>query len=125
MIVGRRRRGSIGLQLVAVVFGLALSADGFAQQTLTPKIRKVETRSRVPVSGGVQVGLMVPSTGPVPLDNTFIAVMLPKQDPKTGAPWVCLEVSSQDGKYSARFGYPLSPGTAGDVRLQVEAADLA
>lgn len=92
---------------------------------LKPQLRKVELRARVPVSGGIRVGLQVPVDGRVVPGTTAAYVTIPPRAERTPLPaFVCLEVSSQDGQYSARFGYPLAPGTAGAVRLELEEADL-
>lgn len=115
---------AIGTMLVLSVAVFSPTVALEAQQTLRPTLRKVEVRSRVPVSGGIRVGLLVQLDGRIVPGETAVYVTIPAAS-ETLPPYtsVCLEVSSQDGRYSGRFGYP-PPETPGIVRLQLEAEDL-
>jgi hypothetical protein len=70
-------------------------------------------QTEVPVSGGVRVGVM--SAGDRRLDLRSLTVFLPAFT----EPTLCIELSTQDGRYSARLEYPLRPRESGPVFLDL------
>ena len=73
----------------------------------------VETFSDVPLAGGVRVGLLAGSANDT-IREPKLGVYLPKQSGHL----LCLEVTSQDGRYSAQARYHVGPTRAGPHRLE-------
>lgn len=66
---------------------------------------------RIPVSGGVRVGVMADADGA--FDPDTVTVFMPLSD----LPLLCIEVSSQDGRYSAKREYDVAG--LGDTLLRL------
>lgn len=125
---------AVGKATLGTVIGVFLMVLGTARPGLAqtqpslkplPEPKRVQVGSSVPVSGGTKVGLVVSADAPIVLGQTAAYVTIPSTGavPKPG--YVCLEVSSQDGQYSALFSYDLLPNLSGVVRLTIEPVDLA
>jgi hypothetical protein len=92
----------------------AFRAADFRQvRSLEPHTRWEQWLDQVPVAGGVIVGVMS-SAAPGRVDPRFVLVDLPPRP----AGQLCLEVSSQDGRYSGRLEYDVGRVRGrGPVRL--------
>lgn len=94
--------------------GMAWCAMGGRTTAAAQAMAPLEPRSKwerwvdeVPVSGGVIVGVMA-SAARSPVDLNALTVELPR----SAAGPLCVEVSSHDGRYSARLEYDLGPSRA-------------
>jgi hypothetical protein len=111
------RNRSRFVNLVVIVFVLAdLRIAGQERPKLQPSPESVKPgwerwRSEVPISGGVRVGVM--NASDQRLNVNTLTVFLPPFSEST----LCLELSSQDGRYSARLAYPLARAEPGRVLL--------
>jgi hypothetical protein len=108
--------------LFCVLLFCAAAHSAFAQQA-RPRLRpdpewvKKDNWERwqkeVPVSGDVRVGVV--AKGDRRLTPTSLLVFLPSSTETT----LCIELSSQDGRYSARLPYPLNDNTSRTVQLDL------
>lgn len=76
---------------------------------ISPKVSTINNNNwevwqeRVPVSGGVRVGLMLNSSQSEIKPHRFFVMI-----PETGIKNLCVELSSKDGRYSAKVDYDLT-----------------
>jgi hypothetical protein len=106
---------------------LALLVAALAAAAQHPTLRPQEKRGegwerwsdRVPVSGGVRVGVMV-LHGRAIQNVERMTITLPP----TEAPWLCVEISSRDGRYSGRLRYDIGSAPRGAVDLEVPTAHV-
>ena len=116
-LVGRRLLAA-ALWGVVAAFGQSSSAFAQARPPLDPNPNPPprgweQWRETVPVSGGLRVGIMAePEPAPGPGSLT---VWLPE----TEAAFLCVELSSQDGRYIASFAYDIRGQSAGPLALNL------
>jgi hypothetical protein len=93
-------------------------------RTLEAKHTVGRWQERVPVAGGIRVGVVVWQPGP--FNPRELSLILPPRKPKPATPpqWLCVEISSRDGRYTAQLDYPIADEPAGQVKALVKAEDL-
>ncbi len=115
--IGRYRFCTTVLFLLTVV---SLPSGSAAVQSRPPKdpdptlLRSdwEQWRDPVPVSGGLRVGVM--SAG----DSRFNPAQLTVWLPRTDAPFLCVEVTSQDGRYVASVPYDIRGDPPGPRQMK-------
>lgn len=110
-------RSLIG-NLIVLLF-LSGVGNVWAQSTqpLEPKERPPDWErytAEVPVSGGLRVGFMNDTDGKIQ-DPRVVYALIPSSRPTS----LCVEISSQDGRYSANLEYDLSNTDSGWQSLRV------
>jgi hypothetical protein len=137
----RERRGRLALRSIGtVVVGVMLCAGTTAaaqtratdkRRTLKPEHRTGGWQERVPVSGGIRVGVVVWQPGK--FNPRELALTLPKEDVRVGETdgkrreplnRLCVEISSRDGRYSALLEYRIEKEAAGPVTAEVDTNGL-
>jgi hypothetical protein len=119
----RKRSGKPGLATRAIfLVTLALCATVAAQGTriLKPAHSTGRWQERVPVSGGIRVGVVVWQPGR--FNPRELLLILP--DLATRPRQLCVEISSRDGRYSAQLDYLIANEPPGPIRAVVDAEDL-
>ncbi|MEZ5320103.1 MAG: hypothetical protein R2752_22065 [Vicinamibacterales bacterium] len=109
--------------LTAVLLPLAVVASA-QRPTLKPEEKRgsgwERWADRVPVSGGIRVGVMA-------LDGRTIENLerMTIRRPTSDLPWLCVEISSRDGRYSGRLSYRLHDAPEGLIDLEVPTEKVA
>jgi hypothetical protein len=110
----------IAALVIAFAIGLFTPMDAGAQTVQPRDPRQVvppqeweHWRDPVPVSGGLRVGVMAEQTGRI--NPVQFTVWLPEQSEK---PALCVELSSQDGRYIASLEYDIR-GASGPLPLNL------
>lgn len=109
----------VAASVSVAVLTLCTAAPVAAQvRTLTLNRQSGGMQKQVPVSGGIRVGVMALNPGRV--DRLQAVVALPKDRGR----YLCVEVSSKDGLYSALFSHQLTASDAGMVKGVLDDADI-
>ena len=90
-------------------------------RTLKPEHSTGRWQERVPVAGGIRVGVVVWQPGR--FNPRELALKLPPKPSKLPE-WLCVEISSRDGRYTALLGYRIANEPAGQIKALVAAEDL-
>jgi hypothetical protein len=118
----RRRIVLLSALLQALVLNHAAAQN---PPVLTPETKLVTQGAKVPVSGGIRVGLQTAGRGSFPEGTPTAIVTLPDRAARPpAASWLCLEISAQDGRYAVRFGYRLPPTAQGPTTLQLSRPEI-
>ncbi len=124
----RRRLGLAAIGTFVVTVALCAGTQPAAQtRTLKPERSTGRWQERVPVSGGIRVGVVVWQPGR--FNPRELALKLP---PKSSTlpelsqlpERLCVEISSRDGRYTALLEYRIANEPAGQIRALVDAQDL-
>jgi len=105
------------LRPVTSLLGMLVLAAWGARGQGAPLAPRPDWRERwvptVPVSGGVRVGLMESLPAASAAGASF-SVLLPQSVP----PALCVQITAQDGRYTATLEYDLASAAPGTVHLQ-------
>ena len=121
----RERHRRLSLAAIGTFFVTLATGAGtpVAAQTRTLKPERSTGRwqERVPVSGGIRVGVVVWQRGR--FDPRELALILPRKPSKLPER-LCVEISSRDGRYTAFLEYRIANEPAGQIKAVVDAQDL-
>jgi hypothetical protein len=120
----RRRRLSLAAAATCVVtLTLCAGTHAAAQQprTLRPERASGGWQERVPVSGGIRVGVVVWQRGR--FNPRELVLTLPGERSKLSER-LCIEISSRDGRYTALLEYRIANEPAGQIKAVVQAPDI-
>jgi hypothetical protein len=105
-----------------IIVALSTVASAAAQtRTLKPERRSGGWQERVPVSGGIRVGVVVWQEGHFKPQE--VALVLPSK-PAGSPALLCVELSSRDGRYNALLEYPIANDPGGPITALVDAPQL-
>jgi len=94
------------IKTIIFIVSILIYANSFAQikpnKTVLEKRNWEVWQDRIPISGGVRIGLML-SESMLKVNPSSFYVYVPNTEIKT----VCVELSSKDGRYSARIDYSI------------------
>jgi hypothetical protein len=114
---------AVACALLPLVVAEGVQAQG--ARPLPPVTKVVTEGARVPVSGGIRVGLQTAGDGRLPQGVPTAIVAVPPATTGDGsASWLCLEVSAQDARYAIRFGYQLPQGAKGEIALELSQPEI-
>jgi len=127
----REQRRRLGLGAIASIVAAVFLSTGTTipvqRRLLEPEHWSGGWQERVPVSGGIRVGVVVWQAGR--FNPRELALQLPERALRVdgGNPLnrLCVEISSRDGRYSALLDYDIQKEPAGPVKaVVVKAPDL-
>ena len=105
------------LRALPFVVGAVLSVGALCAQPLQPRELKPgweQWHEKVPVSGGVRVGVMAVDEATAVDPRSFVAFL-----PASDLPLLCVEISSKDGRYEANLEFELAGRNAGLLRFEL------
>ena len=111
----KKNSGLIAL-LFALFFSAVISAQIDESQFIEPNEETVDNKKweiwldKVPISGNVRVGLMFDSDTKNKLNPEHFFAVIPKERLSSN---LCVELSSKDGRYSAKIDYPIKSSDYG------------